>query len=117
MILVEKPPGEAPFEVQSSRRGSVVTARVAGELDIATVPQLESSLPPLAPGDELVLDLRPLTFIDSSGVRLLMTLDIGARAEGWSMRITCEPGRVHDLLTLCRAHERIPIATAPSDGD
>jgi stage II sporulation protein AA (anti-sigma F factor antagonist) len=60
-----------------SRNGNDHTFLLAGELDISTRSILLESfhLPSLA-GRSLVLDLRDVTFIDSSGVQsLLMILD------------------------------------------
>jgi len=46
---------------------------VRGELDLATAPELEEALvSAIEAGDEVVLDLRELEFMDSSGVRVLV---------------------------------------------
>ena len=46
---------------------------VRGELDLATAPQLDEALvAAIEAGDEVVLDLRELEFMDSSGVRALV---------------------------------------------
>lgn len=43
---------------------------VTGELDMATVPRVRSAIP----AGEVVLDLRGLEFIDSTGLKLLLDL-------------------------------------------
>jgi len=57
--------------------------QVAGELDIATAPQLERTLckPELRAG-LVVLDLRELAFIDSSGVHAIGNASRSARDAG-----------------------------------
>ena len=46
---------------------------VRGELDLATAPELEEALvSAIEAGGEVVLDLRELEFMDSSGVRVLV---------------------------------------------
>lgn len=46
---------------------------VRGELDLATAPQLEEALvSAIEAGEDVVLDLRALEFMDSSGVRVLV---------------------------------------------
>jgi anti-anti-sigma factor len=54
---------------------------VRGELDLATAPELEQTLlAPIEDGREVVLDLRELEFMDSSGVRVLVVAH--SRAQG-----------------------------------
>lgn len=66
--------GPTGFSISSevdgdSRRQFVVR----GELDLATAPELEEALvSAIEAGDEVVLDLRELEFMDSSGVRVLV---------------------------------------------
>jgi anti-sigma B factor antagonist len=47
--------------------------RLAGELDLATVPDLDAALRPLAEsGGEITMDVSALRFMDSSAVQLLI---------------------------------------------
>lgn len=90
--------GPAPFTVDVSEEevGRVlVSAR--GELDLATAPQLEEALLPLVrSGRHAVLDLRGLDFMDSSGVRVVVTAHTAAAEH---------EGR----LTLVRGGARSPV--------
>jgi anti-sigma B factor antagonist len=65
-------------DVRPDRSRVVVTP--VGELDIATVPALETQVAELRPTgfEQLVIDLRELEFIDSTGLKLLLAL----RGEG-----------------------------------
>jgi anti-anti-sigma factor len=57
--------------------------RLAGELDIATTPQLEQALrEPQLQARLVVLDLRELAFMDSSGVHAIIDASIRARQVG-----------------------------------
>ena len=56
--------------------------RVAGELDLLTAPELNDALH--AAGEDVVLDLRDLTFVDSTGLAVLVA---HRRARGASLRI------------------------------
>jgi anti-anti-sigma factor len=98
-----------------SRRDGVVWATPRGELDLATAPQLEALLPPLGAGDALVLDLRELRFIDSSGIRFLMLLDMRARAQQWTLTLVAVDGTVRRVLDLCRIPDRIRTVEDPDD--
>jgi anti-sigma B factor antagonist len=78
-----------------------VTIRLVGELDLATADGFsERSDQLLAEGFEhLVLDLRALTFMDSSGLRSILTLH---HAAGTSTRLEIidGPDHVQRLFTL-----------------
>jgi anti-sigma B factor antagonist len=74
----------APF-VCSWTNGSLNSASVhiAGELDIATTPQLQATLlEPRLQAQLVVLDLREVAFIDASGVHAIVNASIRARRVG-----------------------------------
>jgi anti-sigma B factor antagonist len=55
------------------REHNTLVVRVEGELDLATAPTLWTALEQaLADGNQLVLDLSEVTFIDSSGLSVLI---------------------------------------------
>lgn len=110
----ERLPLHEPFTVEVSKLGGTATVTVAGELDAATLVQFEAALPPVAQGGGIILDLRRLAFIDSSGIRVLMTLDVRARNEGWTLAIIQQPGAVQRVLDVCRVHERIRTVGDPA---
>lgn len=61
------------FTVGVERRGSAVFASPSGDLDMATVPRLREAVErELEDGDGLVLDLRGLAFLDTSGMRYVV---------------------------------------------
>jgi len=63
------------IELAVESGGHVGTVSIAGEVDPHTAPELESELDALLGDSEvstLVLELRALTFIDSSGLRVLV---------------------------------------------
>jgi len=61
------------FSVKAHKSGCCEVLRLAGELDIATAPHLEAVLDRmLVIPDHIIVDVEKLTFIDSTGLRLLM---------------------------------------------
>lgn len=104
-----------PFAIAVAREGDTITLVVSGELDLQTASRLEDSLDPPAPGGRLLLDLRSLSFMDSSGVRVLMSMDVRSRAEGWTFVIVRGPGPVQRVLDLCRVSERVLTVRHPAD--
>ena len=94
--------GVQPFRVTTRSDGARTIVVAHGELDLGTVPAVEREVQELrARGvTQVVLDLRELTFIDSSGLSLLLRLDAEARANGFSFAITEGDGPVRRLLQL-----------------
>jgi anti-anti-sigma factor len=97
MVLLSE---EIRFEVQTwpDRARVFVTAR--GELDIETVARLRTALDELSSAgwENVVLDLRELTFIDSMGLSLLLEADREARRTGRSFAIVDGSPAVARLL-------------------
>ena len=104
-----------PLSVELARDEGLTRLAVAGELDLATVPELEAALPAPAPGETLVVDLRELAFIDSAGIHVLMRLDIDARAQGWSLVVVRAPPDVQRILDLCHLGERVRLVDTPDE--
>jgi anti-sigma B factor antagonist len=62
------------FRVTSRATGGEFVVSVFGEVDMATAPKLlEAVGAALDSGDTVVLDLAGMTFIDSSGLKVLVT--------------------------------------------
>jgi anti-anti-sigma factor len=89
------------FEIGVEKRGSMAILRPAGELDLAAAPKVEATIVELAGNspDTLVIDLRQVTFLDSSGLRSLIT----ARREGaqkWELKLIRGPRQVQRVFEL-----------------
>jgi anti-sigma B factor antagonist len=89
--------------------------RVAGELDIATAPQLERTLPESQSQTRLVvLNLRELAFMDSCGVHAIVNASIRARQIGG--RLVVLPGRpnVDRMFVLAGSSEDVEVVEVSS---
>lgn len=77
------------FQVRAEREGARVRVHASGELDIATVPRLEACTHECveAYAEAVELDLREVGFIDSTGVRMLLTLAAAGERDGWALTI------------------------------
>jgi anti-anti-sigma factor len=85
-----------------------------GELDIATAPQLADRLSELQnAGTATVLDLSDVTFMDSSGIAMLVRAMKAARDNGWKFRVDPEvQPQVERVVRLSGIHSHIwPTAT------
>jgi anti-sigma B factor antagonist len=117
--------GPAPLQLDRSSDGyGRVCLAVAGELDISNLDRLRQAVEGVLaePGiAALVLDLRPLDFIDSSGVQVLTRgrrtavsrgIDFGViNAHGKVLRVLSVLG-VHDVLSITEQREDEPPITA-----
>jgi anti-sigma B factor antagonist len=96
----------APFSVSVNEQPDRTVIAVAGELDLATAPQLEETLMPcLAGGGHAVLDLRALEFMDSTGVRVIVGAHLAAQEHGARFVLVRTPndgavGRVLEISGL-----------------
>jgi anti-anti-sigma factor len=100
--------GPAPFSVATDDADGRLAVAVRGELDLATAPELEAVLmPALSGGAKVVLDLRPLEFMDSTGVRVIVAAHQAAGESGGSLvLVRTDPegpvGRVLEISGLDR---------------
>jgi anti-sigma B factor antagonist len=99
------------LEVSTRDREGGAHVALSGELDIATAPKLEEEVHRLeAEGRRLiVLDLRGLEFMDSSGLRALLAADTRARERGARLVIVRGDDRIQRVLRITRLDERLEI--------
>jgi anti-sigma B factor antagonist len=100
-----------PFEVTVQRDGGVATVVVSGELDLATAPRLSTTVAEHGDARLLVLDLNGVTFIDSTGVRLLIEADRACAGSGSRLVVLAGDGPVRRVLDLCELDGRRALAT------
>lgn len=103
----------AAFEVRVEPAREVVRVKPIGELDLATGPELREQVMELvAVGFEhLVIDLRGLTFVDATGVALLLALDEQARSDGWRLSLIPGHHQVHRVLSLTGTLDQLRTIT------
>jgi anti-sigma B factor antagonist len=82
-----------------------------GELDLAGAPRLREALSDaLSEGRVyLLMDLRSVTFIDSTGLGVLVGAGKKAYGLGGSMRIVCDNPRISKLLALSGISRSLPV--------
>jgi anti-sigma B factor antagonist len=92
------------FRLEARRSGDRDLLAVAGDVDIATCDALRSALDQLLeePAGQLVIDLTDLSFLDSTGLGVLVRAHKQASAAGIDFAIVCPPGQVHDLFAITR---------------
>ena len=106
------------FYCERGRVGETAWVRPVGELDLDTVPLLEDALAAVRAqgGERLVLDLRRLTFMDSTGLRLVIRWDTAAREEGFEFAIVPGSDVVQRVIRLTGMDDQLTVAEPPADG-
>jgi anti-sigma B factor antagonist len=105
----------SPFEIHTELTGDAARLTLAGELDMATAPRLEEAVAGvLAKGArDVIVDLSGLAFVDSSGLRLFITLNDRAAAETWTLGLVRPPARLLSLFQITGAEENLPFIEDP----
>jgi anti-anti-sigma factor len=111
------PPVESSFrvDVRSQNRTAVVV--VSGELDVASGPTLEQELAGAEASDAqlVILDLRALEFIDSTGLSILIKAHQQAEASGRRFAVVRGRSQVQRLLGLTGLEERLTLVDSPEE--
>jgi anti-anti-sigma factor len=99
------------LEIETLDRDGLVHVALRGELDLSTVSKVqdelnrvEQSSPPI-----VVLDLSKLSFLDSTGLRCIVTADERARQAGRRIVLVRGPEPVHRVFTITRLEERLEM--------
>lgn len=89
------------LEIAETREGEAEILKVTGELDIATSRRLEERLRALvAQHGQVVLDLSELSFIDSSGLAVLINAARASANDGGGLGVRAVSDAVWRVLEL-----------------
>lgn len=94
---------------------------LAGEFDLAALPQFEDAIAAVEAGSPaaIVVDLSGLSFMDSSGLRALVTADERAHAAGRRLAIVPGPPPVRRVFEITQLDSKLDLvedASAVSPG-
>jgi anti-sigma B factor antagonist len=103
--------GLVPFTVEVQRHGDVAIVEPRGELDVATAPTLSAILEEIKSAARLVLDLRGLSFIDSSGLHLLIALDQRAQRDGFQLALVAPAPPVDRAIQVSGLGKTLPFVS------
>jgi anti-anti-sigma factor len=99
-----------PFGVRGVPAEYGWLVEVCGEVDIATSPHLREALAQRPPAGALLLvDLTDVTFIDSSGLSVLLTLHRDVKAAGERLAVVCPDGPARLLFEVTGVEAELPL--------
>ena len=102
------------LEVTEVRDAQAVRVRLRGELDLAGAPTVTDCLRRLQDrGERVLLDLDELTFIDMSGLRVVLAAAESASRDGWTFAVTRGSPPVRRLIALVRLDGQLPVCGSP----
>ena len=101
----------AELVVETRTEGSRVVLELRGEFDMAAVPKLERVLDEVEADKpaEIVVDLDGVRFMDSSGLRALVSADERARQQGRRLAIVPGPPPVRRVFEITQLDSRLNL--------
>jgi len=108
---------DAEFEVTASEQTALPVLRVRGEIDVASAPEFHARLSDLAGrGPEVIMvDLSEVSFIDSTGLGVLVGAVGDMRARGGDLRLVVTQPQIIKLLELTGLDEVFTVMSDASD--
>jgi len=104
-------PSVGQLTIRRERDGARNTLALEGELDLVTAPELEDTIAALCVDGarELVLDMRRVAFMDSSGLRTVLAGMDMCRQAGCDFMVIPDAGACRRLFELTGVIDDIPL--------
>jgi anti-anti-sigma factor len=98
--------------IAADRDGRRARLVLGGDLDMAARFQAEQALDELLaePVEQLVVDLGEVTFVDSTGMGLVLEVHDRSRTEGFKLRLLRGPDDVQRVFELAGVADVLPFA-------
>ena len=106
------------FKISTEEDGGTVHVGLEGELDLATAPELELELTRVrAIGglERVVVDLRNLVFLDSTGLEAIVKLHALGASEGIDVAVVRGPRAVQRLFAVMQLDRTLRIVDDPAE--
>ena len=106
------------FRILTNESGSRVEIAIQGELDLATAPQLDAEFERVGALDGIelvVVDLRDLVFLDSTGLEAIVKFDARSRAAGVELAVVRGPRAVERLFAVMQLDRKLRIVDDPAE--
>jgi anti-sigma B factor antagonist len=108
---------QSDFRVDVRTEGQATIVVVSGELDLASSPELQEQLDRVWESNPelLVIDLRQLEFMDSTGLSIIVAAHQRLAEKGRSLSVVKGSAQVQRLLDLTGVAERLQLVDSPEE--
>jgi anti-anti-sigma factor len=105
------------FAIHVDRRGDIAVLRVSGEFDLTSRRDFEARAREALDGRvrALLVDLRRVSFVDSTGISQVLELWSRARREGWEFAVVRPPDRVHQTFLTAGLNALPVVESLPGE--
>jgi anti-sigma B factor antagonist len=90
--------GRVTIDVDATAEATVLT--VHGEIDMDTIDQLTAALSTVVPTAHVLVDLADVSYMDSGGLRSLLTAKTEIERQGGNLRVTTASAIVDRLIDI-----------------
>jgi anti-sigma B factor antagonist len=98
-----------PLAIDQTQDGSEWVIRLRGELDVMSAPRLAEALEQAPDDGEIVIDLGGLQFMDSVGLRALLTAHAASQRDGGRLRLRPGPEPVQRVFRITGTESLLPF--------
>ena len=106
-------PSEAVVEIEIQHRSADPweVLDISGEIDLSTAPALRSHLDELIHGGtrRLVINLTPVSFMDSTGLSVLVSAVKSMRDAGGEISVVCTNPAIAKIFTITRLDQLLAV--------
>jgi anti-sigma B factor antagonist len=105
------------FSVETGSLGEATVVSLSGDLDLSTAKRAEQAIEDAekAGPSTLVVDLRGLSFMDSTGLRVVVSADKRAVRADRRLVIVQGPAAVRRVFEITKLDERLDIVDTPDE--
>jgi anti-anti-sigma factor len=104
-------------DVSHDRASAIATVTVTGDVDLASVNLLESARDRALSGSpsQLLIDLREVRFVDSSGLKFLLETNRLSKSGGWRLQLLKPSESVMRPFVLTGVEKHLPFVEPGQD--
>ena len=105
------------FNVETIEAENATHVKLTGDLDLSTAKRAEEAIEAAerSGSSMVVVDLRGLSFMDSTGLRVIVSADKRARRSNKRVVIVQGPAAVRRVFEITRLDERLDIVDTPDE--